>query len=90
MNDPSPPRWKPSIRDALFLAVVAAVVITLTLTGGKHTTKSVPDDATHRQAKTRAACMACHGANGIKPQPASHTKNDQCFLCHFQPTTWKR
>jgi len=49
----------------------------------------VPDNATHRAATSKAACMACHGSDGIHPQPKMHTKADQCFQCHIQPKGWK-
>jgi len=90
MSDSKPTRWKPGFRDALFLAVVAGVIITLSLGGGKRTTKAVPDDAVHHHAKSRAACMLCHGSKGINPQPKGHTKEDQCFLCHSEPVSWKK
>lgn len=80
--------WKPGKRDAFFLAFVAAVVLLLVLGTGERTTKPTPNDVTHQQAATRAACMECHSAEGIHPQPPHHTKADQCFQCHAQPTGW--
>jgi len=89
MTDQPKSRWRPGKRDALFLIVVASVVTALALGNTGRTTKSVPDDAVHQQAKSRAACMSCHGVDGVKPQPSGHTAEDQCFLCHSQPTNWK-
>jgi hypothetical protein len=86
-NGPENRGWKPGKRDAFFLAFVAAVVIFLTMSG-ERTTKPTPNDATHQQAaalKTIAACMACHSADGIHPQPKRHTKTQQCFQCHIEP-----
>ena len=80
--------WKPGKRDAFFLAFVAAVVLLLVLGTGERTTKPTPNDATHQQAATRAACMECHSAEGMHPQPPHHTKADQCFQCHVQPDNW--
>lgn len=80
--------WEPGKRDAFFLAFVAAVVLLLVLGTGERTTKPTPNDATHQQAATRAACMECHSAEGIHPQPTHHTKADQCFQCHVQPDHW--
>ena len=80
--------WKPGKRDAFFLAFVAAVVVLLTLGTGERTTKPTPNDPTHQQAATRAACMECHSAEGMHPQPPHHTKADQCFQCHAQPENW--
>ncbi|MDX8408578.1 MAG: hypothetical protein R8J84_00840 [Mariprofundales bacterium] len=89
MTDQTQPRWRPSKRDALFLIVVASVITALALGDSGRTTKSVPDDSVHQQATSRAACMSCHAADGVKPQPAGHTAQDQCFLCHSQPASWK-
>jgi len=80
--------WKPGKRDAFFLAFVAAVVVLLTLGTGERTTKPTPNDPTHQEAaalKTRAACLSCHSAEGVHPQPPHHTKADQCFQCHMEP-----
>jgi hypothetical protein len=81
--------WKPSKKDAIFLALVGAVVLGLVLGSSKKTTKPTPDDMIHRTATSRAECMHCHGATGVRPQPKGHTKNDQCFLCHQQPKGWQ-
>ncbi len=80
--------WQPGKRDLLFLAIVAAVITLLVLGTSERTTKAVPDDDTHRHATSRAACMSCHDSGGVRPQPAGHTKADQCFQCHAQPRGW--
>lgn len=80
--------WKPGKRDAYFLAFVAAVVVILVLGTGERTTKPTPNDVIHQQAGSRAACMECHSAEGVHPQPPRHTKADQCFQCHVQPSDW--
>lgn len=82
-------RWKPGKKDAIFLALVGSVVLVLVLGSSEKTTKPTPDDMVHRTATSRAQCMHCHGATGVRPQPKGHTKNDQCFLCHQQPKDWK-
>ncbi len=87
-NDPEKKGWKPGKRDAFFLAFVAAVVVLLVLGTGDRTTKPTPDDVIHQQASSRAACMECHSAEGVHPQPKRHTKADQCFQCHVQPGHW--
>ncbi len=76
-------------RDLAFIGIVAAVIALLVLGTSERTTKPVPDDDTHRNATSRAACMACHGADGVRPQPKGHTRMDQCFQCHAQPKGWK-
>jgi len=81
--------WRPGKRDAMFLALVAAVVLLLVLGSSDRTTVAVPADETHRAAVSRAACMTCHGADGVQPQSAGHTKADQCFQCHSQPEGWQ-
>jgi len=80
--------WKPGKRDLVFLAIVAAVVLVLVLGSRERKKIDVPNDDVHRSVTTKAACMACHGANGIHPQPAKHTKMERCFLCHKQPDGW--
>lgn len=80
--------WKSGKRDAFFLAFVAAVILLLVIGTGERTTKPTPNDDTHRQVASRAACMECHGEGGVKPQPPRHTKADQCFQCHVQPEGW--
>ncbi len=82
-------KWKPGKKDAVFLLVVAGVIVLLLSLPSKRTTKSTPNDKVHTHAVTRQACMQCHGANGIRPRPVEqHAKGDQCFLCHTQPKDW--
>ncbi len=81
--------WKPGKKDAIFVAVVIAVIVALSLGTGKRTTRPVPNDDAHIHATKRADCMRCHGAGGVKPRPkAHHAPGDQCFLCHRQPRDW--
>jgi len=82
--------WRPGKKDAIFAAVVIAVIVLLTLGTGKRTTRPVPNDEAHIHALKREQCMQCHGPNGVKPRPkAHHAPGDQCFLCHRQPRDWK-
>ncbi|MBF0281227.1 MAG: hypothetical protein HQM07_01470 [Zetaproteobacteria bacterium] len=81
--------WQPGKRDMIFIAVVAAVILTLALGSHERKTKAVPNDAQHQQATSREACMQCHGVDGVKPQPMRHTQADQCFQCHAQPDGWQ-
>lgn len=81
-------KWKPSKRDFVFLAIVAAVILLLVLGTSERKTKAVPTDAVHQSVTSRAQCMACHGVDGVKPQPIGHSKADQCFQCHMQPKDW--
>jgi len=80
--------WKAGKRDVIFLAIIAAVVLVLVLGTSERKTIPVPSDDTHRSVTSKAACMACHGVDGVHPQPAIHTKVDRCFLCHTQPQGW--
>lgn len=82
-------KWKPGKKDAIFLAIVIGVIVVLSVSGGKRTTKATPDDAIHRAVTSHLACMQCHGPGSEHPQPAGHTKSEQCFLCHTQPKGWK-
>ncbi|MDX8413874.1 MAG: hypothetical protein R8J85_07280 [Mariprofundales bacterium] len=88
MSEPTSTRWRPNIRDAFFLAIVVVVVTVLALGSSERTTKAVPDDETHQNITSHDTCMACHGVNGVKPQPLGHTKGIQCFQCHTQPKQW--
>jgi len=81
--------WKPGKRDLLFLAIVLAVVLALVLGTSERKTIPAPNDDVHRSAVSRAECMTCHGAEGIRPQSPKHTQVDKCFLCHTQPEGWK-
>lgn len=90
MNETVKKKWQPSRGDWVFIAVVAVVVLTLVLGSSERKTKATPDDMIHQTATSRAACMSCHSAEGIKPQPAGHVKADQCFQCHTQPEGWKQ
>jgi len=81
-------KWQPSKKDMVFFAIVAAVILLLVLGTSERKTKPVPDDQTHQQVKSRAECMVCHGVDGVKRQPIGHSKADQCFQCHLQPTHW--
>ena len=75
-------------RDTIFVLIVAAVIIFLTVGAKERTTKSVPDNDMHKNVTSRAQCMACHGVDGVKPQPLGHPKANQCFQCHKQPEHW--
>jgi len=86
---PDQNRWKPGKRDAIFLAIVVAVITALILGTGKRTTKPTPDDAVHQRVTSHMACMQCHGPGGVRPQPAKHTRATQCFQCHKQPAGWQ-
>ncbi len=89
MTEQQKQSWRPGKRDLMFLALVAAVVLLLVFGSGDRITVAVPVDETHRTALSRAACMSCHGTDGIQPQSAGHTKADQCFQCHTQPDGWQ-
>jgi len=81
--------WKPGKRDLLALTFVIAVITVLSLGVGERNTAATPDNMIHRTASSRAACLSCHGPEGVRPQPPEHAGNDQCFLCHKQPPGWK-
>jgi len=83
-------KWQPGKKDMVFFAIVTGVVLALVLGTSERTTRPVPSDQTHQQVKSRAECMACHSVDGVKPQPMGHSKADQCFQCHLQPTNWDK
>ena len=80
--------WQSGKRDLIFLLIVAVVILLLVLGTSDRQTVAVPADEVHRNSASRAACMSCHGPDGVRPQPAEHTKADQCFQCHAQPEGW--
>ncbi len=80
--------WKMGKRDMVFLAIIATVVLVLVLGSTDRKTIPVPNDDVHRHTTSKAACMTCHDAGGVYPQPATHTKMERCFLCHTQPKEW--
>jgi len=81
--------WKPGKKDALFLGVVLTVIVLLLLGTSERTTKATPNDDVHRTAISHEACMQCHDAQGVRPQPAGHASSVQCFQCHTQPKDWQ-
>lgn len=83
------PTWKPGKRDALFLGLVLLVITLLVLGSSERTTRPTPDDDTHRTVTSHETCLSCHGAGGVRPQPAGHAGSVQCFQCHTQPKGWQ-
>ncbi|MFQ5518426.1 MAG: hypothetical protein ACE5E3_00350 [Mariprofundus sp.] len=88
MTEQQKQKWQPGKRDLLFLAVIAAVVLTLVLGTSERKTTPLPNDEVHRTSTSKAACMACHAQDGVRPQPPKHTKVDKCLLCHTAPEGW--
>jgi len=88
MTEKQKQSWKPGKRDLLFLGIIAAVVIALVLGTSERKTTPAPNDEVHRTTTSKAACLACHGADGVSPRQAKHTQVDKCFLCHMQPEGW--
>ncbi|MDX8382675.1 MAG: cytochrome c3 family protein [Ghiorsea sp.] len=76
-------------RDYIFIGIIAVVLIFLTTGAKERTTKDVPNNEMHNQVTSRAECLSCHGAEGVKPQPLGHPKANQCFQCHTQPEGWE-
>jgi len=75
-------------RDTVFLLIVFTVILVLVVGTSERTTKAVPDNETHSKVTSREQCMACHSAEGVKPQPLGHPSANQCFQCHKQPDHW--
>jgi len=75
-------------KDMIFIGIVVAVIIILSLGSQERRTVATPSDAVHAQVTARAQCLQCHGSNGVRPQPMGHTKASQCFQCHTQPKQW--
>ncbi|PJA31494.1 MAG: hypothetical protein CO187_09130 [Zetaproteobacteria bacterium CG_4_9_14_3_um_filter_53_7] len=88
MTEKQKQSWQPGKRDLLFFGVIAAVVLVLVLGTSERKTKPVPNDDVHQNASSMAACMTCHGVDGVHPQPKGHIQAGQCFQCHQQPEGW--
>lgn len=80
------------VKDLLFVAGAAAVLVTVFLLSGKETTKKVPHDAAHRAAydvlertgsrkEAERSCETCHN-DQRNPLPANHPPKDRCLFCH--------
>jgi len=82
-------KWQVGKRDLIFLGVIGAVMLVLVLGSGERKSKPVPVDKIHLTVTTKAACMHCHGSDGISPQPKGHIKGGQCFQCHLEPKGWR-
>jgi len=89
MTDQQKLKWQPGKRDLVFLGIIAVVVLILVLGSSERKTRPVPDNETHRSVTSKAACMTCHGNNGVSPQPKGHIQSGQCFQCHQQPKGWE-
>ncbi|MFQ5354883.1 MAG: hypothetical protein ACE5DY_00090 [Mariprofundaceae bacterium] len=76
-------------RDVIVVLFVVIIIVILSLGTQERRTAATPDNDIHRAVASRAACISCHGSGGQRPQPPGHTKADQCFQCHLQPSTWK-
>ena len=88
MTEKQKQSWRPGKRDLLFFGVIASAVLVLVLGTSERKTKPVPNDEVHQSAASLAACMTCHGAGGVHPQPKGHIQAGQCFQCHLQPEGW--
>jgi len=75
-------------KDFIFILIVAAVIIALSLGTQERRTVPTPNDVVHATVTSRAQCLQCHNSNGARPQPKGHTKANQCFQCHTQPKKW--
>jgi len=90
MEDQKPSLFKRlGTRDWIFIGFILVVVAALTFGSSERKTAPTPNDATHQNATSHEQCMACHGADGARPQPIGHPGNTQCFMCHLQPEGWK-
>lgn len=90
MNDQKPSFFnRLGTRDWVFIGVIVAVVAALAFGSSEKRTAATPNDAIHQNATSHEQCLACHGADGERPQPIGHPGNTQCFMCHLQPEGWK-
>ena len=80
-------RFKPKKADFVFIGLVTAVIVFVTLLPGpRDNNPPVPRDFAHRQVTSEKACMACHIPRGARPLSSRHPKRSDCLRCHRQPT----
>jgi hypothetical protein len=76
-------RLHPKKSDLVFLVLVVAVVVFVTLLPSpRDNNPPVPPDFVHRGIKLEKDCLACHVKGGQKPMAARHPKRQDCFRCH--------
>jgi hypothetical protein len=80
-------RFKPKKSDFVFVGLVIAVIVFVTLLPGpRDNNPPVPGDFAHRQVTSEKECMACHIPGGARPLSSRHPKRQDCLRCHRQPT----
>jgi len=83
---------KLGLKDWLFFALLASVLVVVVSLSGEEKTGKVPDDAFHRRnyeilkktGSTTAAeknCETCHNET-VRPLPAGHPFKSRCLFCH--------
>jgi hypothetical protein len=57
-------------------------VLVLVLSLRNRQAPTVPDDPDHDRARGTAACLDCHGPDGVMPRGRNHPNGFDCFRCH--------
>lgn len=70
------------VQIALFAALGLLAVLVLVFALRNRQAPIVPDDPDHDRSAGTAACLQCHGPDGIKPRDANHPNGFECFRCH--------
>ena len=76
-------RFQPKPSDLVFIGLVLAVIILVTLLPTpRESNPPVPADLAHHGIKLEKDCVACHVQGGQRPLLARHPKRQDCFRCH--------
>lgn len=83
--------WQFGRKDAVFLGLIAAVLLVIVMISGPETTRRVPRTEHHlavyaasgttAKKQLEKSCQDCHGTNAA-PLPVSHPAGARCLICH--------
>ncbi|TSA03467.1 MAG: hypothetical protein D4R81_03335 [Nitrospiraceae bacterium] len=75
--------FKPKKSDFVFVGLVIAVVVFVTLLPSpRDNNPPTPNDLAHHGIKLEKDCLACHVKGGERPLKERHPKRQDCFRCH--------
>ncbi len=69
--------------DWIFVALAVLIVAGVSLLPSpRDQNPPVPGTPDHRALRAEPDCLRCHVADGVRPLPARHPKQQDCFRCH--------
>ena len=81
-------KWRPGKGDWVFIAVVIAVVVFVSLLPTpRERNPMIPANEEHRVLTVETSCSQCHAVQGSRPLPDRHPKRQDCFKCHRRADT---